>query len=245
MTPFLDKLRRLLRRTPAGIRWLSYLLPRYRKLAVNSETEIVIEGYPRCANTFSVVAFTQSQPREVKVAHHIHSVAQIRRGVQLGIPTVVLLRNPEDAILSLAIRLGHKSPAWATAEYVDFHQGVDELGDSVLLVDFEEITSDFGAVIRRINERFGTEFSEFEHTDENIARCYEVIDSFEKCDASGGKLRATHVARPSTARHREKESLAALLASEELVPTLKEAERLYSALSARRLRSIRGQLTND
>lgn len=231
----LEKLRRSVRRSPICNRLLAGVLPLYRILAVRHDTEIVIEGYPRCANTFAVIAFTQSQPQAVKVAHHLHSISQLRRGVELGIPTLVLLRDPREAILSLAIRKQHATPKWAAEEYVDFHSGAAELRDHVLFADFEEVTSDFGAVIRRVNNCYRRRFSEFEHTDENVSKCYEQIDSIERRDAGGSDLRATHVARPSDDRRRSKEAIAALLDSSAMLPLIKEAERLYRALSEARL----------
>jgi hypothetical protein len=42
--------------------------------------------------------------------------------------------------------------------------------------DFTQVTADFGAVIRRINERFGTAFAEFAPSPENVRRAYELID---------------------------------------------------------------------
>ena len=228
-------LRRAIRRSAAMNRGLRFVLPKYRRLAVNSETEIVIEGYPRCANTFAVVAFTQSQPRPVKVAHHLHSIAQLRRGVQLGIPALVLLRDPREAVLSLAIRLEHATPQWAAEEYIDFHAGVAQLQEYVLFADFEEVTSDFGKVIRKLNNRFRSCFSEFEHTDANVAKCYEQIDSIERRDAGGRNLRATHVARPSDDRRRCKDAIAALLDSPEVLPLIREADRLYRDLTETRI----------
>lgn len=56
--------------------WLYFpiqrLRPQRRDLVVARDTEIVIEGYPRSANTFAVAAFLLAQGRPVKIAHHLH-----------------------------------------------------------------------------------------------------------------------------------------------------------------------------
>jgi hypothetical protein len=231
----LQSARRALRRSVLGHRALTWLSPRYRQLGVNNETEVVIEGYPRCANTFAVVAFEMSQPAPIKVAHHLHSVSQLRRGVEHSLPTMVLLRNPRDAATSLAIRKRHRSVRWSLEEYVDFHSGALELADHMLLVDFKEVTADFGEVIRRFNERFATNFSVFEHTDANVAKCYEQIDVIERNEAGGTAVRATHVARPSEGRQKQKQTFADEFNSPALTPTLREAERLYEELSSVRV----------
>ena len=49
-------------------------------------TELVIEAFPRSANTFATVAFQLSQPAPVRVAHHLHAPAQVTeaRGADAG-----------------------------------------------------------------------------------------------------------------------------------------------------------------
>ena len=42
---------------------------------------------------------------------------------------------------------------------------------------FEEITEDFGQVIKRINDRFGTTFSLFRHDEENIGRVFADMET--------------------------------------------------------------------
>lgn len=73
-------------------------------MAVSQDTEIVIEGFPRSANTFAVVASTQAQgARPIRIAHHLHAEAQVLAGVERKLPVIVLIRQPEDAIRSLKI----------------------------------------------------------------------------------------------------------------------------------------------
>ena len=58
----------------------SYLqLARRRKgrAVVGPDTELVIEGFPRTANTFAVFAFQTAQARPVRVAHHLHAPIQV------------------------------------------------------------------------------------------------------------------------------------------------------------------------
>ncbi|RIK83985.1 MAG: hypothetical protein DCC67_05390 [Planctomycetota bacterium] len=223
-------MRRAIRRSPLCNWALRWIVPKYRKLAVSVDTEIVIEGYPRCANTFAVVAFRMAQPRDVPIAHHIHSLSQVRRGVRRRIPTLVLIRRPSEAILSYVIRKESADIGWALDEYVDFHRGLLALVDDVIIADFHEVTSDFGAVIRRVNQRFGSQFVEFDHTEENVEACYRQIDSIERFFAGGREVRATHVARPSEQRSQQKQAFAAELESPRFASRLAEAERLYDAL---------------
>src|SRR5262245_65181203 len=49
---------------------------------VGPETELVIEGFPRCGNSFAVAAFSLAQPRPVRIAHHLHAPAQVIAGTR-------------------------------------------------------------------------------------------------------------------------------------------------------------------
>lgn len=64
-------------------------------MLVESDTELVIEGFERSGNTFAVVAFETAQPRPVKTAHHLHAAAQVVSAVRMGVPTLLLIRPPE------------------------------------------------------------------------------------------------------------------------------------------------------
>lgn len=222
--------RRALRRSERCNQLLAGVSPLYRFLAVHRDTQVVIEGYPRSANTFAYVAFAMAQPAPVRIAHHLHSVAQIRRGVRLGIPTIVLIREPREAILSVAIRKEHSDLQWAVDEYVDFYTAMTSLTERVVIAEFREVTGDFGAVIRRLNSRFGTAFAEFEHTDESVAACYKEIDEIEQYHTGGAAVRATHVARPSADRQEQKRLLESQLQAGRLTAKVAQAEELYRSL---------------
>lgn len=192
--------RRLIRSSPGVVGLLSHLIPHYRWLAVKPDTDIVIEGYPGCANTFSVVAFEISQPAPVKIAHHLHSLGQIRRALNLNIPCLILLRHPRDAILSLATRTGILQFKMRLTEYVNFYTGIREISNPLVIADFNQVTRDFGSVIERVNQRFGTDFSLFNHSPENIKFCYEQIDMFNRANSRHGELDTVQTGRPTETR---------------------------------------------
>jgi hypothetical protein len=142
---------------------------------ISHETEFVIDGYTRCASTFAVYAFQLSQPRPVRMAHHLHAPAQLIAAARADIPTVVLIRDPAGAILSQVIREPGVSIRDALFSYTRFYDKLEPYRSSYVVADFEETTTAFGHVIRRVNDRFGTSYAEFDHTDENVARCVGLI----------------------------------------------------------------------
>jgi hypothetical protein len=142
---------------------------------ISHETEFVIDGYTRCASTFAVYAFQLAQPRPVRMAHHLHAPAQLIAAAKADIPTLVLIRDPAGAILSQVIREPGVSIRDALFSYTRFYDKLEPYRSSYVVADFKETTTAFGHVIRRVNERFGTSYAEFDHTDENVARCVELI----------------------------------------------------------------------
>ena len=63
----------------------------------------------------------------------------------------------------------------ALVAYARFYRRLLPCRDRMVVADFEEVTKDFGAVTRRVNDRFGTRFAEFEPTEQNTSRCFELI----------------------------------------------------------------------
>jgi hypothetical protein len=143
---------------------------------IAQDTGLVIEGYQRSANTFSTIAFQIAQPSPVPVAHHHHAPAQIIRATRLGIPVLALVRHPRDAAVSVTIRSPYVSLELALAAYTRFYASLLPYRDGCMVGMFEEVTRDLGAVIERLNQRYGSDFTPFQHTEENVRAVYALID---------------------------------------------------------------------
>ena len=146
----------------------------YRKLAVRKHTDIVIEGFPRSANTFAVVAFRFFRVgpyKPVEIAHHLHAPAQIIHAARLGIPCVVLIRKPLDAVLSFMVYRPYLTAQQVLKSYSYFYNRIIPYREAFVVGLFEEVISNFSIIIERSNGRFGTEFSQFEHNQSNVEKC--------------------------------------------------------------------------
>lgn len=213
------------------VRRRPYMLIRGRPMVhtgvVGDGTEVVIEGYPRCGNTFAVVAFQLAQGKTVEAAHHLHAEAQIVGAVRAGLPTVLLIRDPEQAVVSNARSFGYPLRT-ALRDYVVFYRRVLPHHEGFVVADFHDVTTDFGAVIDRVNSRFGTDFESFDHTTEATEQCFEVIDEFYRRTApEPGRT----VARPSSQRQAGKQELRDAFRAPALRALREEAYRLYRTLS--------------
>jgi hypothetical protein len=142
---------------------------------ISPVTEFVIDGYTRSASTFAVYALQLAQPVPIRLAHHLHAPAQLVAAARAGVPALAVIREPQGAILSQLIREPGVAMRDALAGYARFYERLFRWRDCFVVADFDEITKDFGAVTRRVNERFGTTFAEFEPTEQNVRRCFELI----------------------------------------------------------------------
>ncbi|MDJ0744593.1 MAG: hypothetical protein QNJ32_14710 [Xenococcaceae cyanobacterium MO_167.B27] len=117
-----------------------------RSNLINIDTELVIEGFPRSANSFSVTAFRRLQPKQIKIAHHHHVPAQITNAIKLNIPTIVLIRNPLDAVISFKIYNTDISLIQALKTYISFYQSIAIHKNFYVIASFDEIISDLPTI---------------------------------------------------------------------------------------------------
>jgi hypothetical protein len=195
--------------------------------------DIVIEGYPRSGNSFSVHAFRVAQDRPVRIAHHLHAPAQIIAATRAHVPALMLIRDPEDAVLEFVIAKGYVSIRQALHGYVRFYAPLLRYRGRFVVGSFREVTTDFGEVIAHVNEAFGTAFHEFEHTDENVRSSFEAIEAdWATRLPPGGEAFERRVSRPSEARDELKAQLREAYRGDALALLRERAEGLQAAFVA-------------
>jgi len=143
---------------------------------LEARTELVVDGFTRSAGTFAAIAFQLAQNDHVRVAHHMHAAAPLIAAARRGVPTLITVREPESTILSAMMREPAVSPRQWLKTYAAFYERILSFRPHFVVATFEEVTSDFGAVIGRVNERFGTRFRRFEHTEENVKAVFALIE---------------------------------------------------------------------
>jgi hypothetical protein len=203
----------------------------HNQARVRRETEIVIEGFERSGNTFAVIAFSTAQTRQVEIAHHLHAAAQIIYAAKRHMPAIVLLRAPEDAILSFLLFHPAISASQAMKTWLRFYTPLLPFKERFVLARFETVVSDFGRVIRSVNGRFGTEFREFEHTDENVNACFEVMDQRERAKLGKFWVEET-VPRPSTWREEMKDATRSKLSDVAVASLRSRLQDVYATLTS-------------
>ncbi len=171
-------LRQAVRRIVAGHPMVYLPIARWRdpEAVLEADTALVIDGYQRSANTFAVVAFQVAQNDHVRVAHHVHAAAHLVAAAQRGVPALFLVREPEEAILSSLVREPFVTPEQSLRSYAAFYERVLPCRSGFVVATFPEVTENLGLVIRRVNERFGTRFAAFEHTQANMEVVFALIE---------------------------------------------------------------------
>ena len=196
---------------------------------VDAGTDVIIESYQSCGNTFARKAMEQANP-QVRIASHSHSWANVARGLRLRKPVVVLLRHPLDAVASHTVRMRLDDLDGELGRYHRFFRRVTGVADSVVLAPFDVTVNRFGDVIAEVNARFRTRFAPFDHTDPAArAAVFEEMDR-EALSSPAELDRLWRVARPNADRAEATRDMKARLSSEAHQPALARCEALYDQL---------------
>jgi hypothetical protein len=202
--------------------------------AVTPDKQLVIEGFPRSGTTFARRAFIMAQGERFdkkRIAVHMHVPAQVILAARWRIPTLVLIRKPRDAVLSFAIR-DPISVDQALKYYISFYETVEKYRDAYVLGLFEEVTEDYGQVIGRINEKFGTAFSLFRHDEQNVSKVFAGMETrARKVYGDETPMLERKVGRPSAVRERTKHEIEYDLDNPKRQKLIAEAEAVYNRLT--------------
>lgn len=200
--------------------------PAKRRTLARRSSAIVIEGFQRSGNTFSVAAFVVANGAEPHVGRHLHGAPHLLRAVRYDVPRVLLIRRPFDAVASYVVRWPDLSPHDALLEYLDFYRTAWPIRDQVVVASFEMVVADFGAVIDLVNERFGTSFIRYEETPENKEAAFALVEEMNRLEC-GGAVVESHVGRPSEQRQTGKDLVQEALRSTRTQALLAQAAALY------------------
>jgi hypothetical protein len=229
-----------------------------RGKVLSKDTEVVIDGFTRSASTFAVMAFQLSQDRPIRVARHLHAIAQFTAAAKRGLPTILTIRDPESTVLSAVVQEPHLTIEQVLRSYGRFYVRIAPFCSRFVVADFAQVTKDFGMVIRRLNQKFGTHFREFEHTETNVRQCFDLIeerwrriaaledfqsgfiglDELQRAldqvrrEMPQRRVREMAVARPSEAREAKKAQLHAGFWSQETASVRARAFSAYERVAA-------------
>jgi hypothetical protein len=198
-----------------------------KKRLVRKSTDVVIEGFWRCGNHFATYAFMVAQGGHADVAHHFHAPAQLMLATRWGVPAVLLIREPIEAVASTTVYLQKQEPRPFLTFYNTFHMALGAYVSRLVVSDFPVTVGDFGAVIDAVNAKFGRDFKTFDGTPEQLAEVDRLIR--EEHEQNMGAV-ATTLPLPSATKSKLKESVLERIHEPECAKLLAKAQDLYASL---------------
>jgi len=184
--------------------------------------DLCIAGYPRSGNTYAVNLVHHTQKRRMRIASHSHCPPLIKYLVANGVPSCLLIREPQDAAISWAICQACTLDE-ALEFYVLFHRLLWPLRDRMVVARFEITIFKLGKVFETLNERFEMDLN---CAFDQGALDRQIFDSLEKADRLMEKTEAM-IARPSEFRKLMKRRLERESARSSTRALMDRAQRLY------------------
>jgi hypothetical protein len=160
--------------------WLVVPIARWRGhgVPVGRRTDLVIEGFPRSGNTFTVAAVSSAQPGPLRIAHHVHAPGNVFAAVHSGLPTIVLIAPPRAAVGEFATGKPDLTVGQVLRGWIRFYAPLVPVLDRLVVATADQVAADLTDVIRRVNARFGTALHDVAGTDEAVRRVREVMDAY-------------------------------------------------------------------
>lgn len=191
-------------------------------------TDIVIDGFPRCANTYATFAFDIAQNSRLNIAHHIHKKSQFITAAKYNLPAILLIRKPADCISSLLVRQPKYKVETLFKGYSFLYGGLAKM-DTFIVADFENILNDYGSIIKSVNAKFNTTFNLYVKNEENENKLKEIIHTQDELKGATDSLQ--RVAYPDAERKKVSLKIKEDLFSSKYKVGLDYCNEIYEALT--------------
>ncbi|MEM9311118.1 MAG: hypothetical protein AAGA34_06695 [Pseudomonadota bacterium] len=127
---------------------------------VTPDTDLLIEGFPRSANTFFMRIIRAATGEDLRIASHLHRPEQIEMAMRYGVPGVIIFREPLECVASLVVR----NPDYAVRDSLMRYKRFCEAAlasdpNTTLVLDFEDVTRAPEVFAKAVLAHFG-----FDHT---------------------------------------------------------------------------------
>ena len=132
----------------------------------------------------------------------MHAAAHVLMAVRYGVPVLIVIRHPEDAVRSLLIRRPELRQVTALNDYTDFYRIVQPFSNKLVIAKFETVTENIGRVVEMINRRYDRRF----RWPSSVLEQEEIMASIDEANRLGhdGQVNPLFVPRPHAERERRK-----------------------------------------
>ncbi len=194
----------------------------FNRMRMHADTEVCIEGFPRSANSYAVVAF-KLRNQSVKIAHHLHVPAQIISACRKDLPTIVTLRHPLEAVASFLIFQNSRNISTYLKIYHRFYQVLQPFGEQVIWADFKTVVTDFNKIILAVNQKYDKNFNLIDDLEKSQPDIFKKLDEVNQRFFSGETLKGMY---PEQQRDELKEKLKTAIQAD---TAYEPARRIYLA----------------
>lgn len=199
-------------------------------------TDVCIEGFPRSGNSYAV-HLVQHYFGGIEIAHHTHRVAALKMAANRKIPTIVLLRNPVEAVASNVLR-GEKDLAnkffrredrivYELRFYEAFNNYILDNHRRIEIVKFETLISDPRYLLQIVASVLDKEL--LDRDLDQLAS--DVVATIEKYE-SGKQAAAESSALPQSEKRDNLEEVKSLIFRKDYEDILSRCLEVYERLNA-------------
>ncbi len=190
---------------------------------------LVISGYPRSGNTFMWIYFKLYQPH-LKLAHYIHNKYFLLYSLSTKVPTISLIRNPIDAIVSYIIFLESQGKKINYLDridyYFDFYYALTKeiYNKKLIIIDFDDMLINFDNTIRIICNNFNFQFEPTPDYNSIKPIIFNEINIFNDKTNIGNDLT---IHKPSPKKNEHKQNIKKILENKIYQKRIYRCEKLY------------------
>jgi len=159
------------------------ILGRQKHKLCGKGVDLCVEGYPSSGNSFAKNLLKELNSH-ITISSHFHSIANIKLAIKYGIPAIILIRSPEEAISSVIVRNNYPE-LLAVLEYREFYQQVLDISRThkLTIISFDDLSNQTAQSLHTISEATRIQFSygnleELEnikrHTLENMREWFRI-----------------------------------------------------------------------
>ena len=124
-----------------------------------ADDHLYFDGYPRSGNTY-ISGLISHVYTDIKFTSHLHVIAGIKLALKQNLPVLIVIRKPEDAVISNLFRVTEKKRLGPTQKvvdqlmkgYIDFYNYVDSKKDILRILDFSKVTSEPLIILKEVSE---------------------------------------------------------------------------------------------
>tara|TARA_B100000963_G_scaffold302596_1_gene275576 strand:- start:18269 stop:19021 length:753 start_codon:yes stop_codon:yes gene_type:complete len=120
------------------------------KNLVKKDTDIVVEGFPRSANTYLSTCLEEANKKELKLASHLHDIVQLYFGKKYSIPIFIVFRKPLESLISFKMKFPKSDLNTMSNIYIKFYSYAIENSDHINFIDFSDATTKTDIVVEKI-----------------------------------------------------------------------------------------------